>query len=83
MLFGRHPEYKNRYGRHFWARGYYAEAVGSVNEEAILLDFIRTAKKRGDAITSDNILLLSLDLRAEEERRLHSQQGKRMKAAML
>ena len=35
MLFDRHPDYRDRYGRHFWARGYYAEAVGRVNEEVI------------------------------------------------
>ena len=30
MLFDRHPEYRDRYGRHFWARGYYCETVGNV-----------------------------------------------------
>ena len=35
MLFDRHPDYRDRYGRHFWARGYYAETVGRVNEEVI------------------------------------------------
>ena len=35
MLFDRHPDYRGRYGRHFWARGYYAETVGRVNEEVI------------------------------------------------
>ena len=35
MLFDRHPEYRDRYGRHFWARGYYCETVGNVNEETI------------------------------------------------
>lgn len=35
MLFDRHPEFRDRYGRHFWARGYYVETVGSVNEETI------------------------------------------------
>ena len=33
MLFDAHPEYKTRYGRHFWARGYYVETIGNVNEE--------------------------------------------------
>lgn len=35
MLFDRHPEYRDRYGRHFWARGYYCETVGNVNEATI------------------------------------------------
>lgn len=26
----------NKYGRHFWARGYYAETVGQVNEDTIM-----------------------------------------------
>ena len=36
MLFDRHPEYRDKYGRHFWARGYYAETVGQVNEDTIV-----------------------------------------------
>ncbi len=35
MIFDQHPEYRNKYGRHFWARGYYAETIGQVNEETI------------------------------------------------
>ncbi len=35
MLFDRHPEYREKYNRHFWARGYYCEMVGNVNEETI------------------------------------------------
>ena len=35
MLFNRHPEFKDRNGRHFWARGYYVETIGNVNEEVI------------------------------------------------
>ncbi len=35
MLFDRHPEYRKRNNRHFWARGYYCETVGNVNGEAI------------------------------------------------
>ena len=31
MIFDRHPEYRG----HFWARGYYCETVGNVNEETI------------------------------------------------
>ena len=35
MIFDRHPEYRERNNRHFWARGYYCETVGNVNEETI------------------------------------------------
>ena len=35
MIFDRHPEYRDKYGRHFWVRGYYAETIGQVNEETI------------------------------------------------
>ena len=36
MLFDLHPEYKQKgKDRHFWARGYYCETVGNVNEEMI------------------------------------------------
>ena len=28
-------EYRDRNNRHFWARGYYCETVGNVNEETI------------------------------------------------
>ena len=33
MIFDRHPEYRDKYGRHFWARGYHVETIGQVNEE--------------------------------------------------
>lgn len=36
MLFDRHPEYRVKYDRHFWARGYYCETVGNVNETTII-----------------------------------------------
>lgn len=35
MIFDRHPEYRDKYGKHFWARGYYAETIGQVNEDTI------------------------------------------------
>ena len=35
MIFDKHPEYRERNNRHFWARGYYCETVGNVNEETI------------------------------------------------
>ena len=36
MIFDRHPEYREKYNRHFWARGYYCETIGKVNEETII-----------------------------------------------
>jgi REP element-mobilizing transposase RayT len=30
-----YQEYRDRNNRHFWARGYYCETVGNVNEETI------------------------------------------------
>ena len=36
MIFDRHPEYREKYNRHFWARGYYCETIGKVNEETIV-----------------------------------------------
>ncbi len=36
MIFDRHPEYREKYNRHFWARGYYVETVGNVNEATII-----------------------------------------------
>ena len=35
IIFDGHPEYRDRNGRHFWARGYYCETVGNVNEITI------------------------------------------------
>lgn len=32
----RSPEYQDKYGGHFWARWYYVETVGNVNEEMIM-----------------------------------------------
>ena len=34
MVFDRHPEYKQKGNRHFWARGYFVDTVGR-NEEQI------------------------------------------------
>ncbi len=36
MIFDRHPEYRERFDRRFWAGGYYVETVGNVNEETII-----------------------------------------------
>lgn len=36
MLFDRYSEYREKYNRNFWARGYYCETVGNVNEETII-----------------------------------------------
>lgn len=35
MILDRHPEYRYRNNRHFWARGFYSETAGNVNEETI------------------------------------------------
>lgn len=35
IIFDKHPEYQERYNRHFGARGYYCEMVGNVNEVTI------------------------------------------------
>ena len=35
IIFDRHPEYRGKNGRHFWARGYYCETIGNVNEATI------------------------------------------------
>ncbi len=35
MIFDKHPDMRGKLGRHFWARGYYVETVGDVNEEVI------------------------------------------------
>lgn len=35
MIFDKHPEYREKRKRHFWARGYYYKTVGNVNEETI------------------------------------------------
>ena len=36
MIFDKNPQFKQKgKDRHFWARGYYAETVGNVNEETI------------------------------------------------
>ena len=35
ILFDRHPEYRDRNNRHFWARGYYCETISNVNEATI------------------------------------------------
>ena len=34
MMFDRYPEYRDKGGRHFWAKGYYVDTVGR-NEEVI------------------------------------------------
>lgn len=35
MIFDRYPEYREKYNRYFWAKGYYRETIGNVNEEMI------------------------------------------------
>ena len=36
MFFDRHPDLRRKYQRHFWARGYYCETIGNVNEDTIV-----------------------------------------------
>ena len=33
MIFDRHPEFKQKANRHFWAKGYYVNTVGRNEEE--------------------------------------------------
>jgi len=33
MIFDRHPEFKTKGNRHFWAKGYYVDTVGRNEEE--------------------------------------------------
>ena len=48
MIFDKHPEMRGKLGRHFWARGYYVETVGNVNEE-VIKEYIR-AQEESDQI---------------------------------
>jgi len=52
MIFDRHPEYRVRFDRHFWARGYYCETVGNVNE-ATIIKYIADQYER-DRVTGDS-----------------------------
>ena len=57
--------------------------LGYESTRKSMLDFIQTAKSRGDDITSDNVLLLAMRLRDEEDsRREIRQRKKRVKAAV-
>lgn len=42
-------------------------ALGSENAIAKMLNFIQTAKARGDELISDNLLLLALNIRKDED----------------
>ena len=35
MLFDRHPEFKTRGDKEFWARGYYVETIGNIDEATV------------------------------------------------
>ena len=35
MLFDRHPEFKARGDKEFWARGYYVETIGNIDEATV------------------------------------------------
>ena len=53
MFFDRHPDLRRKYQRHFWARGYYCETIGNVNEETIKR-YIEQQYER-DRMESDNV----------------------------
>ncbi len=56
MIFDRHPEYREKGNRHFWARGYYCETVGNVNEETIKSIFRNSTKEIGWSIKREPLL---------------------------
>ncbi len=35
MIFDRHPEFKARGDKEFWARGYYVETIGNIDEKTV------------------------------------------------
>lgn len=35
MIFDRHPEFKVRGDKEFWARGYYVETIGNIDEKTV------------------------------------------------
>ena len=35
MVFDRHPEFKTRGDKEFWARGYYVETIGNIDEATV------------------------------------------------
>ena len=39
MIFDRHPEYREKFNRHFWARGYYVDTVGRNKKQ--IAEYIR------------------------------------------
>lgn len=35
MIFDKHPEFKQRGDKEFWARGYYVETIGNIDEATV------------------------------------------------
>jgi len=35
MIFDRHPEFRTRGDKEFWARGYYVETIGNIDETTV------------------------------------------------
>lgn len=35
VIYDRHPDLQNKWNKAFWARGYYAAAIGNVTEEVV------------------------------------------------
>ncbi len=47
MIFDRHPEFRQKGNRHFWAKGYYVNTVGR-NEDAIKKIYQETRRSGSD-----------------------------------
>ena len=45
MFFDMHAELRDKYNRHFWARGYYVSTVGEVND-ATLREYIKNQEEK-------------------------------------
>ena len=35
MIFDKHPELENKWYKTFWARGYYVETIGNIDEATV------------------------------------------------
>lgn len=47
QIFDRHPEFKARGDKEFWARGYYVETIGNI-DEAIVKRYIEKQKEESE-----------------------------------
>lgn len=72
MIFDNHPEFRGRWGeRHMWARGYYVDTVGNVNEETIKNYIKMTGEGRLSAIRFPRESVRLSDFRVEWRKLLH------------